>query len=67
MTTILMSQEVRIKRINGLYPTYTPFISRWNNPFTNHLIRFIKKNMVYEMGWEMFPHFVEAETGFPIL
>ncbi len=24
--------------VNGLYPQYTPFISRWNNPFTNHLL-----------------------------
>ena len=23
-------------RISGLEPPYAPFISRWNNPFTNH-------------------------------
>ena len=23
-------------RISGLQPQYTPFISRWNNPYTNH-------------------------------
>ena len=31
-------QEVSRWLVNELKPQYTPFISRWNNPFTNHLL-----------------------------
>ena len=30
--------EVSKRLVNGLWPRYTPFISRWNNPLTNHWV-----------------------------